>query len=117
MPSEGSFEYTITSVNGADLTLSPQFSISPAFCLNSIAPGSFDTGLIPFLSFDESDQILSLSEITDSIDLAGAVETKYEIPTVLSYFDYSGNLVDTRSVSQTLTIKNPCLDPAFVSIS
>ena len=85
----------------------------PAFCQDRIEIDA-PAGLESLLSFDEGSQILSLGTITDSLDLAGNPEIVYTIPTVLYWKDYAGNPVNSESVDQTLTIKNPCLDPAYV---
>ena len=116
-PDADTFSYTITDPGGASLTLDPLFTVDPSYCLVSIAVTEPTTnGIDTYLSFDSAAQTISLAAITTDIDIAGDPSTDYSIPAVLTYQDYDGN-ESTISVTQTLTVVNPCTDPSYVSIS
>ena len=101
------------------MQLDPLFSVSPGYCLDSVAITSpTDNGIDSELSFDSDTQIISLAEITGSTTISGLVETSYTIPAVVTIKDYDDDVVDslTVSVDQTLTVKNPCIDSNYANI-
>lgn len=67
------------------------------------------------VAFNDDPAIREFSFLYDSnLDLCGATSTAYTITVTGT----SGNIVSAvNSASFTLTLKNPCIDPNFVTIS
>ena len=94
--------------------------MTPDYCdvVISATIGTAADSLDTKLSFDNTTQTFSLPQFSDSLDLSGNTETDYTV--TVSYETFSKYQVAAQqSGSKDLiyTIKNPCIDPAYVVIT
>ena len=115
-------EYTITDP-AFDYDLTPQFSVDPAICATTleIKDPTDPTTTYPGTTLDDGDQTLNFPPITDSVDPSDDGDTdgenEVDVETCYNVFDYSGAITETVCVETPVTIKNPCLDQNYVTIS
>ena len=106
--------YTITD-NAFSYPLMPQYSTDPSFC-----PSEFELevegALDGVLTFDEATQTFELGQITDSLALSGNTETSYTVTLTYKVSNQDG-LVQSFEKQFEFTVKNPCVDPNFVTVS
>jgi hypothetical protein len=125
-PAAGSFEYTLTDTNPATLVLNPEYSVDPSWCLFDISmtkPG--DSVIDPNLNLDPTPQDVVLDPIpatdvvvdpiTGELSPSGPTETTYPVTTTITTTGYDGTPT-TSDVDHDLIIKNPCINPAYVTI-
>ena len=75
--------------------------------------------LIDELTFDETDQSWTINQLDDIVYSGGSGVDKAEYTIRVTYnaVDGNGNIIDSSTNEMPLTIKNPCLDPAYVTLT
>jgi len=119
-PTIQTYSYYITDDTESEL-LTPKFTTDPAWCASSLtfsAPSDLDN----FAAFDKPTQVVSYTEITDSLTLSGLVDPSntelsktYQVTLTYTTTDYAGTTSDTIVVYDII-IKNPCINQDYVTI-
>lgn len=100
------------------MELTPEYSIDPSWCpfeLTITKPGN--TVLDPKLSLDQTKQDVVLDQITDNVEIAGPASTDYPVLTTITTEAYDGTKTAETPIEHTVTIKNPCIDAAYMKIN
>ena len=114
-PSTTTQTYVITDPDGS-YTLLPKFSVTPAFCPSEIT-ATYDESVI---DFDPDTQKITIPSITDTLTPSnpnndGSLIHRYPVVTTITVTEADGTM-KTKTVTTTVIIKNPCLDPEHVTI-
>lgn len=103
--------YTITQ-NAFDYTV-PDFVVSPDWCAIDYTYSVADPAGDAAITWTSASPLLFTFEQLDDLTLSGPISTVYTITVSAT----TGNVVPkTASADFTLTLKNPCIDPMFVTI-
>ena len=121
IPDSQTVEYTITDL-AKTLILDSQASVqrSDVCQLDSDTTTSTDSGLEDNVVYDDENQTITIVQITDTLAPSnpnndGSTSAVATITTTYTTTDYNGN-TSTTEVTHTVIIKNPCVDPDFVTI-
>jgi hypothetical protein len=115
-PASGTITYTITDDQQEKLVLAPEYTVDPSWCpfeIGIIPPTNVN--LAPKTTLVEATQDVTLDPITDTLEPAGLVETTHPFKTTITTKDYS-DIETTSEVDHDIVIKNPCIDPSYVTI-
>ena len=105
--------------------MSPNFTVDPSWCASSSAttvPADSDiTGDVTYDADGSTGPTLTIGPITDRLTPSnpgndGSTEKTISVTTTFKTCDYDGVCKDTDVVTP-VTIKNPCIDPAYVTIT
>jgi hypothetical protein len=120
LPESQTVEYTLTDL-AKIFTLTPQASVQPSICqIDSETTTPVDSGIQDNVVYDKDAETITITQITDTLipsdpNNDGSTSAEVTITTTYTTTDYNGNTVTTE-VTHTVIVKNPCLDPLYVSI-
>lgn len=90
--------------------------VEPAWCqydTEMVAPTT--NRINEYLVYDKTQGTITLLPITGTLVPSGASSLQYQVIIRITTTDFDGNTV-TKEVTQTVTIRNPCIDINYVSI-
>ena len=91
----------------------PEYTADPAWCAITYDYSITNVMGDDALTFDALTRTFTFNQV-DNLSLSGDVSTPYTVTVTGT----SGNVVTTSgSTTFTLTLKNPCIDPAYVVIN
>jgi len=107
--------YVITDPDGS-YTLQPMFSVTPDFCPYEIT-ATYNEDVI---DFNSDEQKITIPTITDTLTPSNPLDDgrsnhEYPVITRITVTQADGTQT-TESVTTTVIVKNPCLDPDYVTI-
>ena len=121
-PNQASLIYTITDTDKS-ISLEPKASVVPNICqLDSETTTPTNSGIQDNVVYNKDDETIRITQITNTLAPSnpnndGSTKSDVDITTSYTTTDYYGNTNTPTVVIHVVTIKNPCVDPSFVSIS
>jgi len=102
--------------------LTPQFSTDPSWCEQTLTYSA--PGLEDFATWNEATQTVDYTSVTDSLALSGEINAStnpelkkgYTVTITHTVNDYNGDVSTTTTETYDVTIKNPCIHQAYVTI-
>ena len=120
-PDPQTIDYTITGLAVDELFSKTRlFTVSPAFCDVTLEATDTPAAITGVVTLDGTNQKIDVPQEKSSLTLSGGVavaSVEYDFPVTYKTFNYAGDEKTSDTVTFKINYKNPCIDPAYVSIA